>query len=173
MRKHVIQVLLSSFVALGCASSPGLPPPSDGVELRHTDDVRAVFQASDDDWRDGVSRALFYADKIQRVYERRGVARQALHFVVVFHGEAGYHLLNDAAFAAYDGEREREGDTNPNAALVRTLTERGVRVELCSSTMEQRGWSESDLLPEVVVVPNAYPRIIDLQMDGYAHLLFD
>lgn len=154
----------------GCA--PALPPPASGTELRHTEDVRAVLQVRRDEWREDVSNALFYVDKIERAYLSRGVERDALHFVAVFQGAAGYHLLNDAAFARFEGERAVRGERNPNASLVRALVERGIRIELCASTMRSHGWTEADVLPEVVVVPNAYPRVIDLQMDGYALLTF-
>ena len=48
-----------------------------------------------------------------------------------------------------------------------------MRVELCASTMAQAGWTEDDLLAGVEVVPAAYPRVIDLQLQGYAHIVFD
>lgn len=162
---------LGPLVLLG-ACAPALPPPAAGTELRHTNDVRAVLQVTRDDWRDDVSQALFYVDKIERAYLSRGVSRDALHFVVVFQGAAGYHVLNDTAFERFSGERAVDGERNPNADVVRDLLERGVRVELCNSTMRRHGWTEEDLLPGVEVVPNAYPRVIDLQMDGYALLTF-
>ena len=168
---HLPMVL--PLLALTACATPGLPPPSTDVELRHTEDARAVFQASGDRWRDGVGAALFYADKVTQAYERLGVPLEAQHIVLVFHGDAAYHLLNDAARARYDQRADPTQTQNPNAAGIQRLAERGVRVEICASTMEQRGGERDDLLPEVIVTPNAFPRIIDLQMDGYAHLDFD
>lgn len=163
-------LFVASLTLAGC--TPALPPPASGTELRHTEDVRAVLQVTRDEWREDVSGALFYVDKIEQAYLARGVERDALHFVAVFQGAAGYHVLNDRAFARFEGERAVRAQRNPNASPVRALVERGVRVELCASTMRRHGWTEDDLLPEVVVVPNAYPRVIDLQMDGYALLTF-
>ena len=166
--------LFAPLLTLAACSGPAnLPPPSTSVDLRHTDDSRAVFQVSGDTWREGTSAALFYANKISASYEELGVPLENQHLVLVFHGAAGYHLLNDAAYASYEGRNDTSQVRNPNAELVARLSERGVRVELCSSTMQQRGWTASDLLPEVIVTPNAFPRVIDLQMDGYAHLVFD
>lgn len=167
--------LLSALplVVLTACATPGLPPPSTDVALRNTEDARAVFQVSGDRWREGVGAALFYADKVTQAYERLGVPLEAQHLVLVFHGDAAYHLLNDAAFAAYDRRADPTQTRNPNATLIERLAERGVRVEICASTMEQRGWERDDLLPEILVTPNAFPRVIDLQMDGYAHLVFD
>ena len=82
-------------------------------------------------------------------------------------------ILNDTAFERFEGARSVTAAVNPNAQRVRELSDRGIRIEMCSSTMRQHGWTERDLLPGVLVVPNAFPRIIDLQMAGYAHILFD
>jgi intracellular sulfur oxidation DsrE/DsrF family protein len=38
--------------------------------------------------------------------------------------------------------------------------------------MKAHGWTLNDLLPEVKIVPGALPRIIDLQLQGYAYLRF-
>lgn len=166
--------MLAPLVALSaCVAPTKLPPPSTNVALRNTEDTRAVFQASGDTWRDGLGAALFYANKVTEGYERLGVPLDHQHLVLVFHGRAGYHLLNDDAFAAYAGRAEPSLTKNPNAEIITRLTKRGVRVELCASTMQQHGWDAEDLLPEVIVTPNALPRVIDLQMDGYAHLVFD
>ena len=168
-----MNALRTSLLLALSACGAALPPPSNSVDLRHTDDVRAVFQVSGDAWRDGHGTALHYVDKITGAYEELGVPLEAQHFVMVFHGDAGYHVVNDAAFAAYERRADAAQTTNPNQAIIARLIERGVRVEICSSTMRQKGWQASDLLPGVIVTPNAFPRIIDLQMDGYAHILFD
>ena len=151
------------LLALTACATPGLPPPSTDVELRHTEDARAVFQAS----------AAVAGFAVLIAPSGLGVPLEAQHIVLVFHGDAAYHLLNDAAFARYDRRADPTQTQNPNAAVIQRLAERGVRVEICASTMQQRGWERDDLLPEVIVTPNAFPRIIDLQMDGYAHLDFD
>ena len=166
--------LFSPLLALAaCAAPSSLPSPSTSVDIRHADDTRAVFQVSGDTWRDDVGAALFYVNKVSEAYEELGVPLDNQHLVLVFHGAAGYHLLNDTAYAAYEQRDDISQVRNPNADLVTRLSERGVRVELCSSTMRQRGWTDADLLPEVIVTPNAFPRVIDLQMDGYAHVLFN
>lgn len=171
----MLRLLAITILSLGaCASAPPVSSsPAHAVEPSAAGEVRAVYQASGDVWKDGVSRALFYVDKTAQAYEQRGVARDDLALVVVYHGEAGYHLLNDGAFERFAGARSVTATVNPNARHVRDLSERGIRIEMCSSTMRQHGWTERDLLPGVQVVPNAYPRVIDLQMDGYAHILFD
>lgn len=136
-------------------------------------DVRAVYQIEGDAWKGEVGEGLFYLRKVLDAYASRGVDRKDLHLVAVLHGDAGYWLLNDAAWRTWSGERARKGESNLNAAVIRELIAMGVQVEMCASTMQQRGWKPEDLLPGVKITPGAYPRVIDLQLQGYAHVLFD
>lgn len=46
------------------------------------------------------------------------------------------------------------------------------KLELCKSTMQSHGWTGKDVLPGVRIVVGAYPRIIDLQLRGYAYIRF-
>ena len=62
--------------------------------------------------------------------------------------------------------------SNPNKPIVEELVRLGVRMELCSRTMQEHGWTMDDVLPGVKMVPDAYPRIADLQLQGYAYLRF-
>ena len=84
----------------------------------------------------------------------------------IFHGPAGYMLLNDAA---YDRVRNWQGG-NPYKESVAALMRDGVQIEECAETMAQHRWSNSDLLPNVKVVTGANYRIIQLVQDGYVQL---
>ena len=86
----------------------------------------------------------------------------------VFHGDAGYFLLKDPA---YRKASEKSGK-NPNKQIIQELLDAGVNLELCKSTMRSHGWTGEDVLPGVKIVVGAYPRIIDLQMQGYAYIRF-
>jgi hypothetical protein len=39
-------------------------------------------------------------------------------------------------------------------------------------TLKGKGWTGEDVLPGVKIVVGAYPRIIDLQLRGYAYIRF-
>ena len=58
---------------------------------------------------------------------------------------------------------------NPNTAIIRELLERGVEIDMCRQTMEKYGWLDEELLPGIRLVPGAYSRLIDLQLQGYAY----
>lgn len=86
--------------------------------------------------------------------------------VAVFHGEAGYMLLNDAK---YDAVRKTKTG-NPYKALIKNLADQGVAIEECAVTMKGHGWTNADLLPMVKVNAGADGRIIELVQQGYVML---
>lgn len=92
--------------------------------------------------------------------------RAAAQIVAVFHGEAGYMVLDDAAYNA-----ARKVDTgNPYKALLGGLIAKGVQVEMCVVTMKSNGWGRGDLLPGVKVNSGAIMRLIQLHQEGYVEI---
>ena len=88
-----------------------------------------------------------------------------MHFLM----PTAYWLLNDAAYQEY---KHDPFDYNPNEQVVRELLAHGVSVEICYSTMKGKNWTAKDLLPGVIIVHDAYTRLIDLQQSGYAYIRF-
>ena len=86
--------------------------------------------------------------------------------VAVFHGDAGYMLLNDVK---YDAVRKTKTG-NPYKTLVKNLIDEGVQIEECAVTMKGNGWTNADLLPMVKVNPGADGRIVQLVQQGYVML---
>ncbi len=83
--------------------------------------------------------------------------------VAVFHGDAGYMLLNDET---YNGVR-KTGTGNPYKSLIANLIKQGVRIEECAVTMKANGWGNESLLPGVKVNSGALGRIVQLVQEGY------
>ena len=102
-------------------------------------------------------------------YKAIGVPLEELHVSAVFHGDAARWLLNDDAYRGPSGGLE---GANPNKAIVRELIRTGVSIEMCGQTMKEHGWEPEDLLPDVKTVPAAYPRLIDLELQGYGYVSF-
>lgn len=163
MKLMAMMLMFGSLLSAGVARAEPVP-------LKNKTNVRAVYQISGDRLQDGRGEGLVYLKKALEAYERLGVAQKDRKLVAVVHGDAGHWLLNDEAYARDRLNKEKK---NPNAALVAELIERGVEVEMCSQTMARHGWKAQDLLPGVQIVPAAYPRVIDLQLSGYAHIVFD
>ena len=92
-----------------------------------------------------------------------------LKISIVLHGDTAYWLLNDQAYQQYKND---PFTYNPNAKVVEELLGHGVSVEICRVTMHAHGFVPEDLLPGVVIVHDAYTRLIDLQQRGYAYIRF-
>jgi intracellular sulfur oxidation DsrE/DsrF family protein len=89
--------------------------------------------------------------------------------VAVFHGDAAYLVLNDAA---YDANRHIQTGHpvttgNPYAKLLAGLMEQGVEIELCGATAAANRWGNADLLSGVKVNTNAMVRVTELEQDGF------
>ncbi len=132
------------------------------------DVICAVCRITHDEWQDNTGLGLALIKTLLEDYRAMGVASAAIRISAVFQGPAAYWLLKDDAYRTHT----RRKGANPNMELIRELTRKGVSIELCAKTMKQYGWSEDDILPEVKIVPGAYQRIIDLELQGYAYLCF-
>ena len=86
--------------------------------------------------------------------------------VAVFHGDAGYMLLNDETYNAL--RKTKMG--NPYKGMVENLIKQGAQIEECAVTMKGNKWSNENLLPGVKVNTGADGRIIQLVQEGYVML---
>lgn len=86
--------------------------------------------------------------------------------VGVFHGDAGYMLLNDEA---YNKVRKTKSG-NPYKSRIEDLIKNGVQIEECAVTMRGNQWANRDLLPGVKVNTGADGRIVQLVQEGYVML---
>lgn len=140
------------------------------VPLQIKSGIKAVYQISDDKLKNGTARALAYANKLLNVYNANGVKDEQVDLHLVFHGHATNALVNAATRTRLKAEGPAE---NPNADLLASLIKRGVKVELCQSSMEQRDVTSKDLLEGVITVTGAFPRLIELQMLDYSYIKFE
>ncbi len=86
--------------------------------------------------------------------------------VAVFHGDAGYMLLNDESYNAV--RKTKTG--NPYKGMVENLIKQGAQIEECAVTMKGNKWSNDNLLPGVKVNSGADGRIVQLVQEGYVML---
>ena len=131
-------------------------------------DIAIVCEIQEDEWKGEVGRGLAALREAIEQYKALNIRLDELHVSSVFHGAAAYWLLKDESYPG--GVRSPEG-TNPNKEIVRELIKAGVSIEMCSLTMKENGWTKKDLLPGVKVVPAAYPRVIDLEHQGYVPII--
>ena len=88
------------------------------------------------------------------------------NMVAVFHGDAGYMLLDDDTYNVV--RKTRTG--NPYKAMIQGLVSQGVQIEECAATMKNNQWYNSNLMPGVKVNSGADGRIIELVQQGYVML---
>ena len=90
-----------------------------------------------------------------------GLPRGQVRAAVVVHGAAGWEMLGHHAY------REKFGVDNPNVALIRELTDVGVRVILCGQTALARGIPRAGLAEGVQVALSAMTAFLVLQDEGF------
>lgn len=141
-------------------------PASESSPVTLDTDIAFVCPIQDDKWDEasGVGVGLAGLQKVIEEYKAIGIKVEELHVSAVVSGDAAYWLLKDEPYR--DARGGAEGG-NPNKAVIRDLIENGVSVEMCGLTMKDRGWTKADLLPDIKVVPAFYPRVIDLELQGY------
>ncbi len=162
--------LLRRFVAVAILVTGSLargaepPAPSVVVDVPVTlQSAKVVFNmdhlAFQGDLPVGIKYMGLFADRMKEQHVPAQV-------IGVFHGEAGYMFLNDAAY-----NRVRRVSTgNPLKGLVAVLIEKGIQIEECAVTMAGNGWSNADLLPGVKVNTGAVIRLVQLHQQGFAEI---
>jgi uncharacterized protein len=89
-----------------------------------------------------------------------------IEIIAVFHGAAGYMLLNDEAYS-----RNRRTDRgNPYKEIIIGLQRDGVQFEECGQTARTNGWGNANLLEGVKVNSGANLRLVQLQQDGWVQI---
>ncbi|HUX91921.1 MAG TPA: DsrE family protein [Gallionellaceae bacterium] len=139
------------------------------VNINERQNINVVYDVKDDVWEAGVGKALFFLNGLMGSYSAMGVPQEQVHISVIMHGSTAYWLLKENAYQIHKND---PFDFNPNEHIVQELLAKGVSVEICNSTMKAKGWTEKDILPGVVIVHDAYSRLIDLQMRKYAYIRF-
>lgn len=158
-------ILLTTSIALQIAHAAARP---EVIPIQVRENLRIVYQVTDDAQHEGVNKGLFYARKLINTYQKHGIAADQVHLHLVYHGTGIAAVVNEAA-------RKRLGTetANPNGEILAELIKRGVQLELCENTMQQKGVQPAELMPGVKLVVGAFPRLVDLQLQGYAYIKFE
>jgi len=98
--------------------------------------------------------------------ERFAADKTDWRIVAIFHGPAGYMILDDKAYNKV--RKTRAG--NPYRAEIEKLQKAGVQFELCGQTAKEKGWVNAQLIPGVKVNSGANFRIVQLVQDGYVQI---
>jgi len=164
--------IVASFAVASARAEDKDPAPASGernvLPLEHDGPVKAVFQVTKDEMKGGAHKGLFALKKMHEEYVKAGIDPKRIDLRAVYHGDAADHLLTDEAWNRW---RKVTGG-NPNTQILAELKKLGVSIELCDSRRRENEWSKDDVHPDVLLTPNAYQRLIDLQLRGYAYVRF-
>jgi intracellular sulfur oxidation DsrE/DsrF family protein len=139
------------------------------IQIKNKQGIKVVYDARNDQWQAGIGKTLYYVRGLIESYKNQGVEPSKLDIHVVLHGPTAYWALDDEGFQRAQSDPFA---TNPNAKIIHDLTALGVSVEVCNVTLRGYGWGHELLLPEVKVVFDAFTRMIELQQEGYAYIIF-
>jgi intracellular sulfur oxidation DsrE/DsrF family protein len=177
-RSHLALLVLLALPTAALAKKPAPAPtldPDDAATLQVKQGVKVVFHATQDAWKKGLPKTLFYVDRLVGVYpDKLGVPAAELDFKIVAHDAPVYWFLTDAGWKAskLKGQAAPQ-DANPHKDVVARIIAAGVDVEVCEVTMQQNGITPEMLLPGVKIAPAGLPRVIDLQLMGYQRLALE
>lgn len=161
----IMKHLFISFLALTLTAAAGEP---EVIPIQVRENLRIVYQVTDDTQHEGLNKGLFYARKLINTYQKHGIAPEQVHLHLVYHGTGIAAVVNDEARKRLGAEA-----ANPNGDILAELIKRGVQIELCENTMQQKGVKPTELMPGVKLVVGAFPRLIDLQLQGFAYIKFE
>ena len=156
------------FISLFALTLTSAAAEPEVIPIQVRENLRIVYQVTDDAQHEGVNKGLFYARKLINTYQSHGITAEQVHLHLVYHGTGIAAVVNDDA-------RKRLGSeaSNPNGEILAELIKRDVQIELCENTMQQKGVKPTELMPGVRLVVGAFPRLIDLQLKGYAYIKFE
>lgn len=161
-------LLLGSLTLSGVASAQAAETDVPVIPLKVRENIKVVYQVTDDADYEGVNKGLFYARKLINTYEKHGISLDQVDLHLVYHGTGLHAVVNGTART-----RLKVTTANPNEEILAELIRRGVQVELCENTMQQKGVKPQELLSGVKLVVGAFPRLVDLQLQGYAYIKFE
>jgi len=110
---------------------------------------------------DRANQSMNTVARFLNMHAQAGVPRERTRVAMVVHGNAGFELLENAAY------REKFGVDNPNAAMLREILDAGGRVVLCGQSAASRSIPTDRLIPGVQVALSAMTAFVVLQEEGY------
>lgn len=165
-RMRSIFPLMSAILALPLAALGDDAAGAIGLQVK--DNVKVVYHIKVGEvGPDGVAPAVAELRHLLRIYDQQGVTQDKRDIHAVFDADGVPLVLNDNAYS-----RLGQGDINKNAPLIAQVIKEGVAVEVCGQRMERDQLTEEALLPGVTRVLGGQPRVIDLQLRGYAYFRF-
>jgi len=137
--------------------------PEEPLDLPADIRLKAVFDVSAvTDKSKKLNHRLETVARYLNMHARAGVESRQLSTAVVLHGRATRSALSQEAF------EKRYGKPNPDAELLRRLTQAGVRLVVCGQSAAAFGFHRDELAPDAEVALSAMTALVMFQSDGFA-----
>ncbi|MDY8135485.1 DsrE family protein [Aquimarina sp. 2201CG5-10] len=130
-------------------------------------DLKAVFdigRSFNDSTK--VNPLINTAARYLNMHTESGVPFKNLKVALVIHGSAAFDILNNQMY------KKKYGIDNPNAPLIKALSEKGVQIILCGQTAAYRKIIKKDVLPEIQFALSAMTALVQLQNNNYRLINF-
>ncbi|MES2331683.1 MAG: DsrE family protein [Bacteroidota bacterium] len=115
---------------------------------------------------DTLNAYLEAAATLYNLHAVGGVPAKNIHMVVVLHKMATYSVFTNEKF------QQKFKMDNPNLALVKALSDAGVKFFTCGQTLIRGKIAESEITPEVKVATSALTTLTTYMLKGYARINF-
>ena len=124
---------------------------------------RILYDISRPPKREGEpSPGLTHIARTINLLEWGGVPADHLHLAGVIHAEATPAALTREAY------RRKHNRVNPDADLIRQLTQHGVVIYVCGQSVLNQGYRQDDVNPEVAFALSSLTVLANYQLKGYA-----
>lgn len=115
---------------------------------------------------DSLNAYLEAAATLYNLHAVGGVPAKNIEMIIVLHKMATYSVFTNERF------QKKFKTDNPNLALVKELSDAGVKFYTCGQTMIKAKITESDIAPEVKVATSALTTLTTYQLKGFAVINF-
>ena len=160
-RKLFLSTLLASAISMPAIAEQPAPAPQIRIDVPVAlKQAKVVFNLDHAAFSGDTPVGLKHMNLMLERFKQTGTVSS---LVAVFHGDAGYMLLNDEAYNA----ARKTSTGNPYKGMVENLIKQGAQIEECVVTMKANKWSNENLLPGVKVNSGALGRIVQLVQEGY------
>jgi intracellular sulfur oxidation DsrE/DsrF family protein len=172
-REYVVQSLAAALlVACVCSPQGSFADEANAAQSKRAiridvlvklEKANVVFNMDHLAFAGDMPVGIKYMHLLASRYKEQNIKGQ---IIGVFHGEAAYMTLNDAAYNAY----RAVSTGNPYRGLIAGLLNQGVQIEECAVSMKSHNWVNEELLPGVKVNAGAVIRLIQLTQEGYVQI---
>ena len=128
----------------------------DGTKFKVSFDTTAATEPGE------INRSLTTAARFLNMHAKAGVAEQDMKLAVVFHSKAIFDLTTPERYG-----KKYEGADNANAAIIKALLDKNVRIIVCGQSAAYYDVKNKDLLPGIEMALSAMTAHAVLQQEGY------